>query len=99
MVKNVKINLSEIKNECEASGISASNLFTCTDIAKFGQCVFGKVRKIVAEQKLSSSGTGNANSLPNIITEGEGDGGDESGNIDGDGEDTLPIFKIVLQKQ
>lgn len=85
MVKPVKINLFEIKNECEASGISSNNLWTCSDIAKFGHCVLVKIRQIIADP----------NPLPNLNKDGDGD---ENGDGDADLEE-YQNFKIIIQKE
>lgn len=65
MVKDAKLNLSEIKTQCEATGASADNLNTCSDTASFGQCLFAKVRNTVIQQKLSMTGTGNTDTIDN----------------------------------
>lgn len=45
--------MDELKNECEEStGIMATKLKTCSDTAKFIQCISAKARKLATEKPI-----------------------------------------------
>lgn len=58
-VKNVPVNLEEIKSECERTGAKADDLTTCSKTATFAQCMFAKIRTLVIEHKPAASASAN----------------------------------------
>lgn len=69
-VKNVPINLEEIKGECEKTGAKADDLTTCPKTATFAQCMFVKIRTLVNDHKQVATNTDiihNANANKEII--------------------------------
>lgn len=51
--KGIPVNLNEIKRECELTGVSADKLRTCSDISMFAQCIFVKIRYIIAVHQIN----------------------------------------------